>query len=171
MSRRTQIVLTAVVLFALAAGAGFWMVPGIPTPADNSPSQARAAPPSAIPEPPVPMDPQALAEVREAYEKALGDSAPPRMLELMHGPNNGHQIVRPGGFASGEGSDPLPMSDPFVTPARFNPSPATDLPPLPPELASRPELLPPPAESSAAGKKEKEGPADDLPPLPPVKKP
>jgi hypothetical protein len=158
MSRRTQIVLTSVVLFALAAGVGFWMVPGIPAPADSSPSQTHPAPPSATPEPPAPMDPQALAEVREAYRKSLAQNAPPGMIELMQA-----RDLPPDSLS--------PPTDPFVTPARFNPSPATDLPPLPAELASRPEPLPPPAESSAAGKKEKEGPADDLPPLPPVKKP
>jgi hypothetical protein len=159
MTRKTQVVLTAAaVLVAFAVVIGLWLTRDGTAPADDTPSRAHAAPPSANPEsPPAPLDPQALAEVREAYRKSLAESAPPGMLELMQGP--------------GQPADGLPpLADPFVTPAQFNPAPAADLPPLPPELASRPELLPPPDESPAAGKA-KEGPASDLPPLPPVKNP
>ena len=157
MTRKTQIALTAAGVFALAAVAAFWLTPGVPRPADDNVSPPHAAPPSAAPGPPAPVDPQALAEVREAYRQTLAENAPPGMLELMRG--------------SAESADSLPPpTDPFATPARLRPAATGDLPPLPPELASRPELLPRPDESPGAGKA-KDGPAADLPPLPPVKKP
>jgi hypothetical protein len=155
MTRKTKIRLAAAgVVFALAAVCTFWLTGHSNPPADDSPSQAHTTPPPATPEPAAgPMDAQSLAAVREAYQKVLAEGGSPGTLELTQGPGR-----------SGDGS---------VIPARFDAGPVGDLPPLPPELASRPELLPPPDESPAAAKG-KESPPGDLPPLPPplpVKKP
>jgi hypothetical protein len=154
MTRKTRVGLAvAAVLFVISAVTAFWLTGGGDKPADDTPSQAHTTPPP--PAPPGPIDPQALAEVREAYQKSLAENAPPGMLELMQG--SGH----PAG-------DLPPLTDPFVTPARFQPDTPGDLPPLPPELAARPELLPPPTEVPAAGKVTKEDQPGDLPPLPPL---
>jgi hypothetical protein len=143
-------------VFAVAAVCMFWLTGRSQPAKKDTPSQANAAPPAA--EPPAPIDPHVLAEVGHAYRKSLAESAPPGMLDLMQGKGQ-------------PGADELPpLPDPFVTRARFDPDPVGDLPPLPPDLTSRPELLPPPDVSPAAGK-DKEEPASDLPPLPPTKKP
>ena len=170
MSRKTQVGLAvAAVVFVVSAVTAFWLTGSGDKPADDTPSQTHTT--STPPAPPGPIDPQALAEVREAYQKSLAENAPPGMLELMQG-SGGHQPIRsPGFFDSSEGSNLPPVTDPFVTPARFQPDTPGDLPPLPPELAARPELLPPPTEVPSAEKVAKEGQPNDLPPLRPVKNP
>ena len=154
MTRDTKVRLAVgVAVFAVAAVCMFWLTGRSEPAKKDAPSRANAAPPAA--EPPAPIDPQVLAQVGQSYRKSLAESAPPGMLDLTQGKGQPKPDELP------------PLRDPFVTPARFNPDPVGDLPPLPPELASRPELLPPPKEVPAAGQ-DKEKPADDLPPLPPL---
>jgi hypothetical protein len=135
MTRKTQAVLTAaVVLTGLAVGIPLWLTRDTPSPVAEAPPAHTDSTPSG--QPPAPLDPQALAEVREAYQQVIAEGAPPGMADWLQG------------------------RDRQVTPVRYNPEPDPNLPPLPPDLAARPELLPPPEESSA-------GPPAELPPLPP----
>jgi hypothetical protein len=132
VTRKTQVVLTvAVVLTGLAVVIPLWLTRhSAPPVADATGGTHSDSMPSAQ-QPPAPLDPQALADVREAYQKVMAEGAPPGLAELLQG------------------------RDTHVTQVRYDEQPPGDLPPLPAELASRPELLPPPDESS------------DLPPLPP----
>jgi hypothetical protein len=154
VTRKTQFGMSvAAAVIGLAVVTALWLTrPNTPPPDDAAPP---TTPPAASdPTSPEEMqDPRVLAQVRQAYQQQLAQGAPPGMIELMEG----------GGPAAGE-LPPLP--DPFVVPAGYRPesAPAADLPPLPPDLATQPELLPPPDESPApkAGSA-----ADELPPLPP----
>jgi hypothetical protein len=159
VTRKKQIALTAAtVALGLAAVTALWLSQGAAPPTDESDSPSPTAKSHQPAPPEEPNDPRMMAQFREAYRDSLAGNAPPGMLELMDGPN---AATRPGELP--------PLTDPFVSPAKYNPSASSaDLPPLPPELARRPELLPPPDESPTTGAMPKEGPASDLPPLPPL---
>jgi hypothetical protein len=160
VTRKTQLGLAAAgVLIGLGLAIVLWLTRGTDAPPDNSPPPAQTAPTAAATPDDGQADPAVISQIRAAYQKSLADSAPPGMVDLMQGTGE-----------PGAGDLP-PLPDPFVVPARYNPEPVSpgDLPPLPPDLAAKPELLPSPDESPAAGKAEK--PADDLPPLPPPAKP
>jgi len=162
MTRKTQVVVTAAAaLTGLAVLTALWLTHGSNPPVDDTPSQpprTHTATPDSSKD--APVDPSVMAEVREAYRKSLNEGAPPGMLELMGGSGSGK--------SASNDLPPLPMPDPNVTPVKYSSGPSPDLPPLPSEEATRPELLPPPVESPALGKKSPEAPASDLPPLPPL---
>jgi hypothetical protein len=132
VTRKTQVVLSvAVVVTGLAVVIPLWLTRNSAPPiADATTGTHSDSTPSAQ-QPPAPLDAQALVEVREAYQQVMAEGGPPGLAELLQG------------------------RDTHVTQVRYDEEPPRDLPPLPPELASRPELLPPPDEST------------DLPPLPP----
>jgi hypothetical protein len=159
VTRKTQLVVAgAVALTGLAVVTALWLTQGNVPPPDDTPSQAHTTPPAPDLVKDAPIDPQAMADVREAFQKSMAEGAPPGMLELMQGSSAGKSGT----------SDLPPLSppDPLVTPVKYSSSPSADLPPLPPAGAAPPKLLPPPDESPAAAKKPKEAPASDLPPLP-----
>ncbi len=132
MTRKMLVVLTvALVLAGLAVVIPLWLMRNSAPPPADATTAVPSEPTSSSQQPPAPLDPQALAEVREAYQKVMAEGAPPGLAELLQG------------------------RDTHVTQVRYDEESSGDLPPLPPELASRPELLPPPDEST------------DLPPLPP----
>jgi hypothetical protein len=146
----------AAALLGLAVVMMLWLTRGI-VPSSNDLEWPPPHPTTAPAPSEEPQDPRVLAQIREAYQRQLAETAPPGMIELMQG----------GGRPAAGELPPLP--DPFVVPAGYRPdtAPAADLPPLPADLAARPELLPPPDESPAAGSVLKAASAaDDLPPLP-----
>ncbi len=159
MTRKTRLMLSAAAaLVGLVVATAVWLTRGESPPPDDPDTQAHATSPRPAPSE-EPTDPHVAAQIRKAYQDSLAETAPPGMVELMQGPGTAPQ-----------GPNELPpLRDPFVTPARYSPSPSGDLPPLPPELAARPELLPPPDESPATNKAAPPGELPPLPPLPPLK--
>jgi hypothetical protein len=167
VTRKTQLGVTAAgATIGLALLTALWVAHDPAAPPDETPSHARSnespsTHPSSASEP---VDPQALAEVREAFQGVLAGDSPPGMVEMMRGPRRGQ---------TGAPAELPPLPDPLVMPAGYSPpsSSSADLPPLPPlpgESSAKPELLPPPQETPAAEKSPKEGAApSDLPPLPP----
>jgi hypothetical protein len=158
VTRKKQVVWTvAAATLGLAAVTALWLSRDADAPADESEAPTHATRSTEHPAD-VPTDPQALAEIRQAYQSSLAQNAPPGMLELMDGSRAGKADELP------------PLPDPFLTPARYSPpGSAVELPPLPPDLAARPELLPPPDESPVVGQRPKADPLSGLPPLPPLK--
>jgi hypothetical protein len=138
VTRKTQILLvTAAALVGLAGATALWLTH------DDGASQTQNTPAPAQPD--GPPDPQALSEVRKAYQDELAKDAPPGMIELMQGPDKGQ--TKPGELP--------PLPDPFVVPAGHQSGGSSgELPPLDPVPAAKPAA--------------KEARPPNLPPLPPL---
>ncbi len=158
MTRKTQFLATsAAALLGLAVVTALWIHHGSTAPDSSAPPTG--APAAQAAQADAPADPQALGQIRDAYQSSLAETAPPGMIDLMHGP------------AAGQPGDLPPLPDPFVVPASggSDAGSSAELPALPPPSDGKPKPLPPIETVPAAEKAPKEAPSSDLPPLPPIK--